>query len=271
MNFIDLCKYLFLGLVQGLTEAIPVSSSGHLMIFKNLIDLNVDFDTLAIITNFGSLIAILLVFRKDIMELVTHFFKFLSTKEEKYKSNYKYCWLIVLGCIPAGLVGLLVSKFELLAKIEDNVKIVGLSLIITAVLLYLIRNIKGKKEDKDITAKNALVIGLFQIIGVFPGISRSGSTIIGGLNQNLKRDAAFKYSFMLYIPMSIAAMMLEITDIFKSQIDAITWCYYLLATLVAFIFTYIMTKWFRKVVNNGKLIYFSIYCLIVGLLVVLFL
>lgn len=268
---IDLLKYLFLGFVQGVTEAIPVSSSGHLMIFKKLIDLDIDFDTIAIVTNFGSLIAILLVFWKDIIKLISSFFKYLFKHDKESKADFKYCWLIVLGCIPAGIVGLIVSKLDLLNKIEDNVKIVGISLIVTSILLFLIRNINGKRDDHDITWKNALIIGLFQIIGIFPGISRSGSTIIGGMQQDLKRDSAFKYSFMLYIPMSLAAMMLEITDILDKSINAITWCYYGLSALVALIFTYIMTKWFRRIVNRGKLIYFSIYCFIVGLLVVIFL
>ena len=267
----ELLKYLFLGLIQGLTEAIPVSSSGHLMIFKHLIDLDVDFDTLAIVTNFGSLIAIILVFWKDLIELVSNFFKYLFKKDKTCKDDYRYCWLIVLGCIPAGIAGLIVSKLDLLDKIEDNIKIVGISLIVTAILLYLIRNIKGKREDKDITWKNALVIGAFQILGLLPGISRSGSTIIGGMNQDLKRDTAFKYSFMLYIPMSIAAMALEITDILDKDISTTTWIYYLLSAIIAMIFTYIMTKWFRRVVNHGKLIYFSIYCFIVGALVIIFL
>ena len=268
---IDLLKYLFLGLVQGVTEAIPVSSSGHLMIFKKLIDLDIDFDTIAIVTNFGSLIAILLVFRKDLAKLISSFFKYLFKHDKESEADFKYCWLIVLGCIPAGIVGLIVSKLDLLNKIDDNVKIVGVSLIITSILLFLIRNINGKRDDHDITWKNALAIGIFQIIGIFPGISRSGSTIIGGMQQDLKRDAAFKYSFMLYIPMSLAAMLLEITDILDKSIDAITWCYYGLAAIVSLIFTYIMTKWFRSVVNRGKLIYFSIYCFKVGLLVVIFL
>ena len=266
-----LLKYLFLGFIQGMTEAIPVSSSGHLVIFKKLINLDIDFDTIAIVTNFGSLIAILLVFRKDIFKLVGSFFKYLFKKDEKCKADFKYCWLVVLGCIPAGIVGLIVSKLDLLNKIDNNAKIVGLSLIVTSILLFLIRNIKGSRDDHDITWKNALIIGIFQIIGVFPGISRSGSTIIGGMQQDLKRDAAFKYSFMLYIPMSIAAMLLEISDILEKNIDAITWCYYGLAALVALVFTYIMTKWFRSVVNKGRLIYFSIYCFIVGLLVIIFL
>lgn len=267
----ELLKYLFLGFIQGMTEAIPVSSSGHLVIFKNLIDLDIDFDTLAIVTNFGSLIAILLVFRKDIIKLVSSFFKYLFKKDKECEADYKYCWLIVLGCIPAGIMGLVVSKLDLLNKIDNNAKIVGVSLIITATLLYLIRNIKGSRDDNDITWKNALIIGTFQIMGLLPGISRSGSTIIGGMQQDLKRNAAFKFSFMLYIPLSIAAMLLEVTDILDKSIDATTWLYYGLAAFVSLIFTYIMTKWFRSVVNKGRLIYFSIYCFIVGLLVIIFL
>ena len=264
----EILKYLLLAVVQGLTETIPVSSSGHLMIIKKLISLDVDFNTIAILTNFGSLIAILIIFWKDIVSLINSFFKYLSTKETKYKSEYKYCWMIVLGCIPAGLCGLIVSKLELFAKIENNIKIVGLSLIITAILLFIIRNFKGKKDDKDIGVKEALTVGCFQILGLFPGISRSGSTIVGGMSSGLKRDTAFKYSFMLYIPMSIAATGLELTSI-DLHSDLII--YYAVSILVSTIVTLLVTKWFRKIVNNGKLIYFSIYCLIVGLLVILFL
>lgn len=264
----EILKYLLLAVVQGLTETIPVSSSGHLMIIKKLISLNVDFNTIAILTNLGSLIAILIIFWKDIVSLIKSFFKYLSTKEVKYKNEYYYCWMIVLGCIPAGLCGLIVSKLELFAKIENNIKIVGLSLIITAILLFIIRNFKGKKEDKDIKVKEALIVGCFQILGLFPGISRSGSTIVGGMTGGLKRDTAFKYSFMLYIPMSIAAMGLELLDIeFTSSLILP----YTLSIIVSCIVTLLVTKWFRKIVNEGKLIYFSIYCLIVGLLVILFL
>ena len=177
---IELFKYMFLGFVQGFTETIPVSSSGHLMIFKTLMDVKVDFDTIAILTNFGSLLAIIVLFRND---------------------------------IPAGVAGLIVSKLDLFDKIEKNIKIVGLSLMITAILLYIIRNFRGHKKDEDLTVKDALAVGCFQILGLFPGISRSGSTIVGGMFSDLKRDTAFKYSFMLYIPMSLAAMALEITEI----------------------------------------------------------
>ena len=137
----ELLKYLFLGLIQGLTETIPISSSGHLMILKRLIVLDVDFDTIATITNFGSLIAIIILFWNDIKTYIVNFFKYLGTKKKEYKSDYMYCWYIVLGCIPAGIMGLVVSKLELFAKIENNIKIVGLSLIITSILLFINRAI----------------------------------------------------------------------------------------------------------------------------------
>lgn len=264
----ELLKYILLGFIQGFTETIPVSSSGHLMIFKTLMDVKVDFDTIAILTNFGSLIAIIILFWSDIVTLIKNFFKYLSTKDKEVKNDYKYCWMIVLGCIPAGIGGLLVSYFDLFDKIEENVKIVGASLIITSVLLFAIRNFKGKKDDNKIGIREALTVGLFQVLGLFPGISRSGSTIVGGMSQGLKRDTAFKYSFMLYIPISLAAMALELKDI-KLESDLII--YYISSIVVAAIVTFLVTKWFRKIVNNGKLIYFSIYCFVVGLLVILFL
>lgn len=262
-----LIKYIILGIIQGLTETLPVSSSGHLLIFKTLMSLNVDFDTIAILTNFGSLIAIIVLFWKDIISLIKGFFKYLS-KDKKYKKEFNYCILIVIGCIPAGIMGLIFSYFNVLDKISNNVKAVGICLIITAILLFIVRNFKGKKDDNDITYKDALVIGSFQILGLLPGISRSGSTIVGGMNRKLKRDTAFKYSFMLYIPLSICAMILEIKDL---SIDSSLIFNYFISIFISFIVTLLVTKWFRKIVNNGKLIYFSIYCFVAGILVILFL
>ena len=264
----EFLKYIFLGLVQGLTETIPVSSSGHLMILKRLLEVNVDFDTISILTNFGSLIAIMILFRKDIFKLIKGFFVYLFKKEKQYKDEFKYCWMIVIGCIPAVVLGLLVSAFDVFEKIENNIKIVGISLIITSILLFIVRNFKGKKDDSKLGIKEALTVGCFQILGLFPGISRSGSTIVGGMSAGLKRDTAFKYSFMLYMPISVAATILELFDL---NIDSSLIFHYISAIFVSCVMTLLVTKWFRNIVNNGKLIYFSIYCFTVGLLVVLFL
>jgi len=264
----NLIRYIILGFIQGFTETIPVSSSGHLMIFKKILDFNVDFETIAILTNFGSLLAIIILFWNDIIKIIKGFFSYIKNKDNKSKDDYKYAWMIVIGCIPAGFMGLVIKYFDLFEKIEKNVKVVGFSLIITSILLFAIRNFKGTKGDSKIGFKEALAVGCFQILGLFPGISRSGSTIVGGMSQDLKRDTAFKYSFMLYIPMSLAAMLVEIKDI---QIESGLVIYYIISVVVSLIVTLLVTKWFRKIVNNGKLIYFSIYCFVVGLLVILFL
>lgn len=274
MNFINLLKFIFLGFVQGFTEPIPVSSSGHLLIFQKLLsgnNLDVDFSLLATLTNFGSLVAIIILFRKEISNLFKGFFGYLTTKKEQYKDDYKYCWLVVIATIPAGIMGIVVTKLGLFDKLEENVKFVGATLLVTALFLYLIRNLKGKKNPNQITFKDALIVGIFQVIALIPGISRSGSTIVGGMIRRFKRDTAFNFSFILYIPISIATTILGISDLFKSNLSVTMWIYYLTATLVAGIITYFATKWFRNIVKNGKLIYFVIYCVIVGLLTIIFL
>lgn len=272
MSIIELLKFLFLGFVQGITEPIPVSSSGHLLVFQSLIKgLNsIDFEILATLTNFGSLLAILIIFRDKIISLFKGFFGYLKSHDKKYYYDYKYCWLIVVATIPAGLAGIIVEKLGLFDFLEENVRFVGLTLVITAAFLYFIKDFKGMKSNQDITFKDAIIIGLFQMVALLPGISRSGSTIVGGMLRSLKRDVAFDFSFMLYIPISLATMVLGVKDLFEACLTGIQVFYYLVATVMAFIFTYIGTKWFRNIVKNGKLIYFVVYCLVVGSLIIIF-
>ena len=270
----EILYYIFLGFIQGITEPIPVSSSGHILIIKNLLEnftesvSKIDFETFATITNFGSFLAIILIFRKDIIRLVTNFFKYLNKKNKKEEYDFKYCWFIVLATIPAGIMGLFVSMTGLFDKLEENVKIIGLMLVITAFFLYLIKDFKGKREE--LTLLDALTIGFSQVIALMPGISRSGTTITGAMFSGLKREVAFNFSFMLYIPISIATMILGVKDLLEISISGTIWIYYIVGAVVSFIFTYISTLWFRNLVKNGKLMVFSWYCLIVGTLVVLF-
>lgn len=269
MNFFEMLKYMFLGFIQGFTEPIPVSSSGHLVIFKALLNDQVLNDlNFEIIVNFGSLVAILLIFKKDIIDIIRDFFLYIKTKEDKYYNNFKYAWLIVIGSVPAGIAGLLLK--DKIESVLGGVKIVGFALLVTALFLYLVKDYKGKKDDDSITVSNALIIGFFQVLALFPGISRSGATLVGGMQQGLKRETAFKYSFMLYIPISFATMFLGIKDLIETNIDMTTLTYYVLGAFVSCIVTYFSTKWFRDVVKRGKLIYFVWYCLLAGTLVILF-
>ena len=138
-------------------------------------------------------------------------------------------------------------------------------------MLYSIKDIKGKKQKDDMNFTDALVIGLFQAIALFPGISRSGSTLVGGMKRNLDRETAFKYSFMLYLPISIATMILGVKDVIKIGLNNTLITYYIISLIVSSLVTYFSIKWFKNIVQKGKLKYFIYYCLIIGLLVILFL
>lgn len=272
MDIIELIKYIFLGALQGFTEPIPVSSSGHIFILKQILDTGILSDlNFEIVVNFGSLIAIVIIYWKDIKEIVIDFFKHLFNKsrETNVYNNYKYAWLIILGVIPIGIVGFTFKDY--IESFLNNINIVGISFLVTALFLFLVRNMKGKKKDNEVTWKDALIIGLVQIIAVIPGISRSGSTLIAGMYRNLDRKAALKYSFMLYIPISIGTIIIGIKDILQqSNLNEII-LPYTIGFFVSMIVTYFTMKWFMQLVKKGKLIYFSIYCLIVGLLVLIFL
>ena len=275
---LKIIEYIILGIVQGFTEPIPVSSSGHVMIINNLLNTNIDIELLAVLTNFGSLIAIMYLYRKKIIVLFKDFFSCLKALFSKHKiknkevyNNFKYCIYLIIGTIPAGIIGLIATKLDLFDFLDNNIKFVGVTLLITAVFLFLIRNIKGKKDNEDITVKDAIIIGLFQAVAVLPGISRSGATIVGGMTRDLKRETAFDFSFLLYIPISLATGILGFKDLFSANIDTITLVLYLLATAIAGIVTYYATIWFKDIVKKGKLIYFVIYCVIVGIVIILFL
>lgn len=272
-----LIEYILLGILQGITEPIPVSSSGHLLILQTILEkfsqnINIDFSILATMTNFGSLIAIVVIYWNDITKLVKSFFAYLLTKNRKkdVKEDFSYCLKIIIATIPAGVAGIIATKLNLLNTLEENVKFVGFMLLLTAIFLFLIKDFKGSKDKDKITFMDAFVIGICQMIAIIPGLSRSGATIVGGMYRKLKRTTAFDFSFILYIPISVATSILGIKDLLATSISSSTWILYLIATILAGIFTYIVTKWFSKIVKEGKLIYFSVYCVILGLIVILF-
>lgn len=267
---IEIIKHIILGIIQGFTEPLPISSSGHVYILRSILNVGELTDlNFEIIVNFGSLIAILLIYYKDIKKLIINFFKYFKVKNEETKNDFKYSILIILGVIPIGIVGFLFK--DQIENFLNSTKIIGISFLITALFLYLVRNIKGKKNDNDLTWKDALIIGLVQIIAVIPGISRSGSTLIAALFCNIKRESAFKYSFMLYIPISVGTTLLGIKDLITMPNIHEMILPYGLGFIASLIVSFFTLRWFMNIVKKGKFIYFSIYCLILGLAVLLFL
>ena len=258
-----LIKYIILGIIQGFTEPLPISSSGHLIIFKTLLNDSVLNDiNFEIIVNFGSLIAILFLYKNEIIKIIKDFFSYIKTKNNKYETNYKYALKIVIGTIPACIIGFLLK--DIIDKFS-NIKVVSISLIITSILLYLVKNKSGIKEKKDITYLDSLKIGFYQAIALVPGISRSGATIVGALQSNLKKETAVNYSFMLYIPISIASLVLGISDLLESPNLNNLIIPYFVSLVFATFTTYFSAKLFINIIKKEKLIYFSIYCILVGI------
>lgn len=269
MDIILYLKYLVLGLVQGFTEPIPVSSSGHLEIVSTLFGIVSDGLSFAIIVNFASLLAIILVYKKDIAELIKNNYAYVKGDKTQYK-DFRFLMYLVVATIPAGVLGLLFSDM-----IEDKlsgVKIIGITLLITALALYLIKNMNGgKKTEYDITIKDAIIIGLAQTCALIPGISRSGSTIVAAMALGVHQKTALKFSFFMYIPVSLGTAILGFKDLFEDPNFGELVIPYSIAFVATFFMTYIALKWFMGVMEKGKLMIFAIYCLFMGLFVTIFL
>lgn len=262
--------YILLGILQGFTEPLPISSSGHLFLFKNIFNTDMLQDlNFEIFVNFGSFLAILFIFLPDIIKLVKSFFTYIFKKEKRnlVKNEFKYCMLIIVGSIPVGIMGVLFKD-----NIENalNIKLLGVAFIITAISLFLVKNVNGNKEDKDITYKDAIIIGLLQMVALCPGISRSGIVLVGCLLCKLKKEAALKYTFMLYFPVSVASMGLGVLDFLENPASSSLLPCYVLGMVFAGIITYFSYKWLSNLVKNGRLWKFSIYCLCLALFIFIY-
>ncbi len=268
MEFI---KYIILGIIQGITEPLPISSSGHLVLFKNLFNTNMLTDVnFEIVANFGSFLAILIIFWKDIIKLIKAFFGYIFKKEKRkeYQKDFKYCLLIIIGSIPVGLAGVLFK--DKIDSLSGNMTLLGFAFLLTAIMLFLVKNVKGKKNDYDITYKDAIIIGLLQMVALTPGISRSGTVLVGCLLCKLSRDSALKYTFMLYFPVSIASMGLGVLDMIQESSLTTLWLPYLCGLVAAGVVTYFTYQWLSVLVKKGKLWKFSIYCFCLAIFVLFY-
>src|SRR6056297_3028755 len=238
------------GVIQGTTEFLPVSSSGHLFLLRNYF--HFDFGTdYVVLLHFGTLIAVLFFFWKDIWEILKGLFS-------KDFSAWKLFFALIIGTIPAAVSGLLIEDF-LEAFLTSNLTI-GISLIFTGFLLFL--SDRFKKSDLSITdigVKTALIIGLFQAMAIVPGLSRSGLTLFGALFLRVNRSDAFKFSFLLSIPVILGSTLLKMDEI--SQISEGGWG--LFFAIVSGFFALWLLKYLTK---SKRLKYFAFYCWLIGIL-----
>lgn len=262
-------KYLILGIVQGVTEPIPVSSSGHLIVAQRLLGVDQAGLTFEILTNTASLIAIMFIYRHDIGRLIVNTWKYLRTRDAKYESDFMFAMYVVIGTIPAVIVGLLFKDW--IEATFSSVTTVAVALLFTGVALWLIRNMRGRKLDGDLKFRDALIVGLAQAVALIPGVSRSGSTVIASIATGMKQDTALRFSFMLYIPVSLGAIVMGLPDIISTSEAPGMLLPYVLAFVATLIVTYFAMKWFMGIMAKGNLKYFAYYCFVAAILMLIFL
>lgn len=280
----SLLESILMGLIQGLTEFLPVSSSGHLAIFKAFFHVNTDTGILFdVLLHLGTLIAIFVVYYRDIWEMIVEglsiirdffcnmgiFFSNLFSKEKRrYRkivdnSYRKFVMLVIVSTIPTGMIGVLGS--DVIEQASAILLVPGICLIVTGILLLISDHVAtGNKTPKTVTYGNAVFVGICQGIATLPGLSRSGTTITACLLSGFNRQFAVKYSFIMSIPAVMGAAVLELKDFDLASTGSGEMLNYLAGMAVAAVVGYICIKTMLVIVRQKKFTFFSIYCFIMG-------
>lgn len=269
----DAPRSAILGLVQGLTEFLPISSSGHLVLGHHLLGIeepDLLFDTAL---HVATLFAVIIVFRKEVIRTLKELLDFFSgvrRNPSTYKSLFDTAaWKIFIGTLPAVFVGLIFRKE--IEKLFSNPKLVCLNLMITGTLLWLTRyarpygipkGLNSKREIPSVSWHRAVIVGIAQACALAPGISRSGATIAAALLAGCSREDAGKFSFLLLIPAALGAFILQLSDA-KEPAESITPLF--LGSFVALLSGYIALVLLLRVVKKGNIHHFAWYCWVIGL------
>ena len=260
-------KYIILGLFQGFTEPLPISSSGHIVLLKKIINIDVFYNNyLEIFLNFGSFLAILFLYRKKLRSIFNSFFHYLKYKDNNSYLNYKIFICVFIGTLPVCIVGILFKN--IIESFFNNYFFLGIFFLITGLMLLIISFIDGNKDFKDLNYFDCLIIGLFQAIALLPGISRSGMTLVGCFLCRLNHKCSIDYTFLLYFPVSLLCFIVSIKDIYN--IGLLFNINFFISMLCSFISTLISYNFLVNIVQRGKLYIFSIYLFILSIFVFIF-
>ena len=254
----SILQAIILGIIQGLTEFLPVSSSGHLELCKALFDM--DFEggqskLVTVVLHGATALSTIVVFRKDIADLLKGLLKF------EWNWQTKYMAMLLLSMLPAGAVYAL-FKSEIDSLFDGQVVLVGAMLLLTAALLYITHRFGSR--DKEVTDKKALVVGISQAIAILPGVSRSGATIATSLLLGINKEQAARFSFLMVIPVIFGAMLLDTMEFIEHGGSELNVMALSAGFVTAFIVGVLACRWMIAIVKKSKLSYFAIYCAIVG-------
>lgn len=261
----EIIKAIIVGIVQGLTEFLPVSSSGHIVIAQEILNIHFEEDEnllFAIVLHFATALSTIVIFGKDILQIFKGLFQFKNNEE------FRFSLKIILSMIPAALVGVLLK--DTLEEIFSNLLVVGCMLLVTAALLYFAD--RAKNTGKPVGYKDSFIIGIAQgFAAMLPGLSRSGSTISTSILLGNDKSKAARFSFLMVLPLifgATAKMFLDASETGGLSIGNMPVGALVGGFLAAFISGLFACKWMIELVKKAKLAYFSIYCVIVGLIVI---
>lgn len=254
----DILEALILGIIQGLTEFLPVSSSGHLELGKVLLDIDLSKAEnnllFTIVVHGATALSTIVVYRRDLRFISRELLTF------RYTDSTNFLLFIMLSMIPAGLVGYFLKE-EIESFFSGNILLVGTMLLLTGFLLLLTNLVKPKRGILNF--KNSLAMGIAQALAILPGVSRSGTTIATGVLLGIRRDRVARFSFLMVIPLIIGVMIKELKDYSgNGDVDVMP---LIIGFIAAFISGLLACKWMIRIVKKSKLIYFAYYCFAVGI------
>ena len=272
LDFLFILKAIIIAIVEGLTEFIPVSSTGHMILASSIIGFNdpkVFVDMFEVVIQLGAILAVVVLYWKKIKDSVIEFFTYIFTKGKKGKTGFQFGINVLIGCIPMGVIGIV---FYRQIKMLFNPKIVVAGLIVGGILLIIIEN-KFRKNRKystknidSITPLQSLKVGVFQVLAVWPGMSRSASTIMGGWVAGLSTPIAAEFSFFLAVPAMIGSTAKDLFEFDFSMMNMTLWITLIVGFIVAFIVSLVVMEKFVAYLKKSPMRVFAVYRVGIGII-----
>ena len=277
--FWEIIEYIVLGLIQGITEVLPMSSSGHVTFAREMFNTDIDNSVFfLIVLNLGSIISIAYYLRNDIKMYFMDFnsYVFKKNREKSVRNNFVYVRNVFIGILPIMIVGFFVSYFIQDIYDLNSLIFIGVGALMTATILFAVRKQTTFHVNRDFTARDSIFIGIMQVFALFPGLSRLGVVTAAGVHRKLSLDSALKFAFMMLIPISFATIFYTLLDanfnlsVMMSNFDTTSYwsyIYYTIGFFVSLVTTYFALKFVFILFRKGKLEFFYIYNFVFGVVV----
>ncbi|WP_088102362.1 undecaprenyl-diphosphatase UppP [Halalkalibacter urbisdiaboli] len=268
----SIIEAIIFGIVQGITEFLPISSTAHIVITQLLLGYPFPGFGFEVFLHMGSVLAVVIYFRRDLLEVITGFFAYFTNRSKENRTQFFFGIYIIIATGITGVIGLLFEDF--IGSTLKTPPFIALALAITGFFLIVIERFHkyGNRTESEMTFVDSIIVGLGQSLALVPGISRSGSTLITALFVGLNRETAVRYSFLLSIPITLGTSVLAISDLANGSLISEVGVIALIISFIAtFIFSWLGIVWLIDFLKKSKLVYFAIYCFIAALFVFFFL